>query len=91
MKLVDKTFKVLVWSLLDLVRDTSKVLDDLGHVDLFDKPLIVLGGEHKFAIRIFINKVGDQCIAIFSLSATGLANPFDSTLQGVVNNTLGKT
>ena len=93
LKLVDKTFKVLVWSLLDLVRRQGllKVLDDLGHVDLCDKPFIVLAGEVKAAGRIFVFKVVDQFIAICYLRATGLVNKIDSSLQGVFDIALGKT
>ena len=92
LKLVQKTSDVGFWSLLlNLVRVITLVLDDHGHVDLFDKISIIEGGKYAFPERIFLSKVGEQFLAIFILSATRLANPFDSILQGVVNSALGKT
>ena len=92
LKLVQKTSDVGFWSLLlDLVRVISLVLDDHGHVDLFDKISIIQGGKYAFPERIFLCKVADQFIAIFILSAARLADPFDSILQGVVNSALGKS
>ena len=93
LKLVQKTFKVLEWSLLDLVRLQGhlKALDNLGHVDLCDKPFIVLALEVKVAGRVFGNKVVDQFIAICFISATRLANETDSSFQGVLDIALAKT
>ena len=65
LELVHKTSEVIGRSLLDLVRVIFLVLDDLGYVDLGDQPSIVLGGELKGAVRIFIHKVVNQFLAIF--------------------------
>ena len=92
LKLENKISEVGFWSLLlGMVRVISMVLDDHGHVDLFNKISIVQGGKLAGPGRIFLSKVGDQFLAIFSLSAARLANPFDTILQGGVNSALGKT
>ena len=77
--------------LLDLFRVISLVLDDHSHIDLFGKISIIQGGKFAGPGRIFLNKVGDQFLAICFLSASRLANPFDSILQGVGNSALAKT
>ena len=67
LKLVHKTSEVIGRSLLDLdlVRIIFLVLDDLGYVDLSDKPIIALSGKLEGAFRIFLHKVVNQFLAIF--------------------------
>ena len=93
LKLVQKAFKVLEWSLLDLVRlqGRLKAIDDLSHADLRDEPFMVLGGEVKVAGRIFLNKIFDQFIFHCFVSASRLANENDSSFQGILDIALAKT